>query len=186
MLAYGGGSAAAAYLLFQWLGKKWIENKFAQRLEQLRHQQALDLQRLRVEIDSMLSGAIKLQEKEFSILPEAWAKLDEAHSLVGWLVSPFQQYADVGRMNNAQLEEFLADTEFSESQKDDVRSAPDKNKEYQDILFWAQTAQGQKSFRRFANFRSKKWHFLVSRIGRKIHQNIRNSLVSRHLERSWA
>ena len=62
MLAYGGGSAAVAYLLFQWLGKTWIENKFAQRLDQLRHQQALELQRLRVEIDAMLSGALKLQE----------------------------------------------------------------------------------------------------------------------------
>lgn len=50
MLAYGGGSAVVAYLLFQRLGKTWIENKFAQRLDQLRHQQALELQRLRVEI----------------------------------------------------------------------------------------------------------------------------------------
>jgi len=136
MLAYGGGSAAVAYLLFQWLGKTWIENKFAQRLDQLRHQQALELQRLRVEIDAMLSGALKLQEKEFSVLPEAWAKLDEAHGLVSWLVSPMQQYADVNRMNSVQLEEFLAGTDFTESQKEDVRNAHDKGRTYQDIVFW--------------------------------------------------
>ncbi|BFU91244.1 MAG: hypothetical protein NTAFB01_24310 [Nitrospira sp.] len=136
MLAYGGGSAAVAYFLFQWLGKAWIEDKFSQRLDQLRHQQALELQRLRVEIDAMLSGALKLQEKEFSVLPEAWAKLDEAHGLARWLVSPMQQYADVNHMNSAQLNEFLARTDFLESQKEEVRNAHDKGHTYQDIAFW--------------------------------------------------
>jgi hypothetical protein len=136
MIAYGGGSAAVAYLLFQWLGKTWIENKFAQRLDQLRHQQALEIQRLRVEIDAMLSGALRLQEKEFSVLPEAWAKLDEAHGLVSWLVSPMQQYANVDRMNGEQLEEFLSGTEFPDSQKNEVRNARDKGRTYQDIIFW--------------------------------------------------
>jgi len=99
MLAFGGGSAVIAYVVFQYIGKKWIENKFAERLDLLRHQHALELQRLRVEIDALLSGAIKLQEKEFLVLPDAWAKLDEAHGLVAWLVSPSQQYANVDRMN---------------------------------------------------------------------------------------
>ena len=135
MLAYGGGSAAVAYLLFQWLGKTWIENKFAQRLDQLRHQQSLELQRLRVEIDAMLSGALKLQEREFSVLPEAWIKLDEAHGLVSWLVSPAQQYADVNGMNSAQLEEFFVGANFTESQKQEVRNAQDKGRAYQDIAF---------------------------------------------------
>ena len=116
VLAYGGGGAAVAYLLFQSLGKSWIENKFAEKLEQLRHQQALELQRLRVAIDSMLSGAIKLQDKEFDVLPEAWAKLDDAHGMVSSLVSPMQQYADVDRMNAVELEEHLSETEFTQSQ----------------------------------------------------------------------
>lgn len=146
LIAYGGGSAAVAYFIFQWLGKAWIENKFAQRLDQLRHQQALELQRLRVEIDSMLSGALKLQEKEFAVLPEAWAKLDEAHSLVSWLVAPFQQYADVNRMNSTQLGEFLDGTDFHASQKEEVRTAHDKNKAYQDIVFWRRLHKVKNAF----------------------------------------
>jgi hypothetical protein len=155
MLVYGGGSAVVAYLLFQWLGKTWIENKFAQRLEQLRHQQALELQRLRVEIDAMLSGALKLQEKEFYVLPEAWAKLDEAHGLVSWLVSPMQQYANVDRMNPAQLEEFLVDTNFTESQKDDVRNAHDKGRTYQDIVFWHRLHKVKTAFGELQTFVAK-------------------------------
>jgi len=118
MLVYGGGGAVIAYLIFQYLGTKWIENKFAERLDELKHQHALELQRLRIEIDSLLSGSLKLQELEFEFLPDAWQKLDEAHGLVSWLVSPMQEYPDLDRMNTQQLEEFLETTELSPSQKD--------------------------------------------------------------------
>ena len=184
MLAYGGGSAAVAYLLFQWLGKTWIENKFAQRLDQLRHQQALELQKLRVEIDAMLSGALKLQEKEFSVLPEAWAKLDEAHGLVAWLVSPTQRSADVGRMNSVQLEEFLANTEFAESQKDEVRHSHDKDRTYQGIVFWQRLHKVKKAFGELQGFVARNGIFSDRGTGREVLEDVGNALVSRHLQRS--
>src|SRR5947209_20195095 len=115
LIVFGGGGAAVAFGLFRFLGSKWIENKFAERLEQLRHTQALELQRLRVEIDSLLSGAIKLQEKEFQTLPEAWIKLDDAFGHISRLTAPYQQYADVDRLNALQLDEFLEGTEFTPS-----------------------------------------------------------------------
>ena len=31
VIVYGGGAAAFAYLIFQYLGKSWIENKFKQK-----------------------------------------------------------------------------------------------------------------------------------------------------------
>lgn len=167
MLALGGSSAAIAYVIFQWLGKKWIENKFAERLDQLRHQQALELQKLRVEIDSMLSGAVKLQEKEFSVLPEAWAKLDEAHGLVGWLVSPMQQYANVDRMNVSQLEEFLEDTDFTGSQKDDVRNASEKGRAHQNILFWHRLHKVKVAVRELQTFVARNGIFLPSELEEK-------------------
>lgn len=92
MVAVGGVGAVVAYGLFQFLGRTWIENKFAEKLELYRHQQAIEIQRLRVEIDSMLSGAIKLQDREFEILPKAWEKLDEAYGRVNSLVSPIQSF----------------------------------------------------------------------------------------------
>lgn len=160
VLAYGGGAAGVAYLLFQFLGKTWIENKFAQRLDQLKHQQALELQKLRVEIDSLLSGALKLQEREFSVLPEAWSKLDEAHGLVAWLVSPMQSYANVDRMTPVQLEEFLKETEFTDSQKDDVRNAREKGRTYQEIYFWHRLHRVKKSFGELQNFVARNGIFL--------------------------
>lgn len=136
VLAYGGGAAAVAYLVFQHFGSKWIENRFAERLNDLKHDHDKELQRLRVEIDSMLNGTLKLQEREFQYLPEAWQKLDEAHGLVSWLVSPMQEYPDLDRMTPSQLEEFLAATEFSESQKEELKEAGSKLRAYQDMVFW--------------------------------------------------
>lgn len=138
LLAYGGGAAAIAYLLFQFLGKTWIENRFAQNLENFRHQQALELQRLRVEIDSMLSGTLRIQEKEFETLPEAWRRLDEAYGHVAALVSPGQSYPNLDRMTPEQLEEFFAKSELYETQKEDIRKASRKVSAYQEAIFWHQ------------------------------------------------
>jgi hypothetical protein len=146
MIAYAGGAATIAYLLFQYLGKAWIENKFSERLEQMRHDQALELQRLKVEIDSLLSGAIKLQEREFEVLPAAWEKLDVAHGQISWLVSPMQTYANVDRMNSIQLDEFLEGTEFTASQKDEIKNSRNKGDSYRDILFWYRLRKVQNSF----------------------------------------
>lgn len=136
IVAFGGGAAGIAFLLFRYFGKSWIENKFSERLEHFKHQQALEVQRLRVEIDSTLSGVLKMQEKEFETLPEAWSKLDEAYSRVRSLVSPGQEYPDLDRMTPPQLEEFLEMSELLETQKNEVRDAREKVNKYQELIFW--------------------------------------------------
>lgn len=167
VVAYGGGAAAIAYLLFQYLGKAWIENRFSERLDQLKHEHDLELQRLRVEIDSMLSGTLKLQEREFQFLPDSWQKLDEAHGLVSWLVSPMQEYPDLDRMTPAQLEEFLATTEFTPSQKDELRSSSSKGKAYQEIVFWYRLSNVKKAIAELNNFVARNGIFFPADIKTK-------------------
>jgi hypothetical protein len=152
LITLAGGGAVVAYGLFRYLGSKWIENKFAERLEQLRHTQALELQRLRVEIDSLLSGAIKLQDKEFQTLPEAWVKLDEAFGQVSHLTAPFQQYPDLDRLNNAQLEEFLSGTTFTTTQKGEIRNAEKKTNKYQELIFRYRLSDVRKSIADLHNY----------------------------------
>lgn len=160
-------ASVVAYLLFQYLGKTWIENKFAQRLDQLKHQQALELQRLRVEIDSLLSGALKLQEREFQVLPDVWQKLDEAHGLVSWLVSPMQEYHNLDRMTQPQLEEFLAGTEFTATQKEELRSSRNKVTTYQEIVFWYRLHKVKKAFADLQNFVARNGIFFPSDLREK-------------------
>ena len=160
LVAYGGSAAVIAYLLFQYLGKTWIENKFTRRLDQLKHQQALEFQCLRVEIDSLLSGALKLQDREFQILPEAWQKLDEAHALAKWFLSPGQEYPNLDQMTEAQLEEFLVKTEFTQTQKNELRTSQNKLVSYQDIVFWYRLHKVKAAFSELRNFVARNGIFL--------------------------
>ena len=109
------GAVGLAFFLFRYLGKSWIESKFSERLEHLR-----------VEIDSRLSGVLKIQEKEFETLPEAWSKLDEAYGHVTALVSPLQQYPNLDGMTPARLNEFLDESELFGTQKDEIRQSSAK------------------------------------------------------------
>ncbi len=152
VIVYGGGAAAFAYLIFQYLGKSWIENKFKQKLEQYKHEQALEIQRLKIEIDSVLSGTLKLQEKEFETLPEAWRLLDEAYGRVASLVSHLQQYPDLDQMSVPQIEEFLSRSELLEFQKEDIRQADVKLNKYQEIIFWHRLATAQKACSNLENY----------------------------------
>lgn len=154
VVVYGGGSAAVAFLLFQYLGKGWIDARFAERLEAFKHDQAKELQRLKVEVESLLSGALKIQDREFTVLPEAWHKLNDAYSLTAWVLSPLQKYPAVGRMSDAELEEFLAAGELLETQRDRVRNADgrDRDKTYQDIILWHRLGRAQKAISELQNY----------------------------------
>lgn len=147
VVVYGGGSAAVAFLLFQYLGKGWIDARFAERLEAFKHEQAKELQRMKVEVESVLSGALKLQDREFTVLPDAWHRLNEAYSLTGWVVSPMQQFPAVGRMADDEFEEFLKDSELLESQKTRVRDkdSRDRDKTYQSQIFWHRMGRAKKA-----------------------------------------
>lgn len=136
VIAFGGGGAAVAFLTFRFLGKSWIESKFAERLENFKHEQNIQIQRLRIEIDSRLSGVLKLQEKEFETLPEAWSKLDEAYAHVADLVSPLQYHPKLDDMTDDRLQEFLDETNLQETEKNVVRDSSQKANKYQESLFW--------------------------------------------------
>lgn len=170
MVVAGGGGALIALLLFQWLGKQWIENKFSQRLEQLKHDQTVVIARLRVEIESMLSGALKFQEREFDVLPAVWDKLDAAFRNVSWLVSPMQRSADVRRMNDVQLEEQLASEEWSESQRQEVRDAQksDRDKVYSDIQFWYRLDTVKRRFGEFQKYKASNAIFFPLELKEKL------------------
>src|ERR1700744_6209636 len=98
-------SAGIAYLAKKGF-EKWIDSYFAQRQKAFEHEQAKELQRLKVKIDTVVQGALKMQEREFKIIPEAWEKVSDAFGRVAWLTNPFQSYAELRLMSTAELDEF--------------------------------------------------------------------------------
>lgn len=167
ILAFSGGSAVVAYYLFQFLGKTWIENKFEKNLELYRHLQAIEIQRLRVEIDSMLSGALKLQDREFEVLPKAWELLDEAYGRVNSLVAPMQSYPDLNRMSDLELSEFFQQSELTESQKKRIQDTHERTRAYIDIIFWHRLSKVRTAVGELRDFTARNNIFLTIELKQK-------------------
>lgn len=164
IVAYGGGAAVIAYLTFQFLGKSWIQNQFARSLERHRHEQAIELQRLRIEIDSVLSGMIRIQEKEYETLPTAWDKLNEARVSVISLLSPVQSFPNLYRTKPNQLDEFLKTSRLLDWQKDEIRTSSEKVNTYQKHIFFHHLSDTKRECRDFHIYISKNAIFFPSAV----------------------
>jgi hypothetical protein len=131
-----GGSVAIAFGLFKWLGEAWLRSKFAERLEAFKHEQQKEIEQLQFEISKLLDRTIKLHQKEFEVVPTAWRLLVKSYHSVKSITASLQTYPDIDRMNSAQLDEFLSDCPLKNWQRDELKAASDKNKYYQDAIFW--------------------------------------------------
>jgi hypothetical protein len=120
----------AAYGLFKVWGAKWLDSKFAAQLEAYKAEQARELERLRHKINSAFDRTKRLHDREYEILPDVWQKLVEAKRWVDSYLAPYQEYSDVRRMDNLELEAFLADARFSDVQRREVRDSIDRQRAY--------------------------------------------------------
>jgi hypothetical protein len=126
LLAYIGGTGAVVFALFQFLGTKWLETKFAERLESFKHEKARELESLKLEINSTFSRVAKLHEREFEVLPKLWEKLHETDIALKSCVMKFSQFPDLDRLSEEELDAFLAATKLSDFEKDRLRKEPRK------------------------------------------------------------
>lgn len=136
VLLYGGTSVGLVWLFAQKTAERWVDSHFAKRQKEFEHEQAKELQRIKAKLDTVIQGSLKLQEREFKIIPEAWEKIGELYGLARWLCSPMQQYAHLEYLNTEELEEFLGKQDaLSNSHRRRIREAsPDlRDKLWQDL-----------------------------------------------------
>ncbi len=143
--AVGGSSAAIAYALFRWLGAKWLDQHFNKRLEEMKHEQQIELERLKHEINSLFSRVSKIHEKEFEVLPQAWNLLQQAHGAVFGVASPLKQYPEFSKMSEQQFEEFVGASRLAEYQKTELRASTDRLKYYQQKIIWVDLGEARKA-----------------------------------------
>lgn len=160
-VAYGGGGAVVAYGLFRFLGQKWIENKFAERLDHLKHEHTKEIEHLRLEINTLLSRVGKLHEREFTVVPEAWGRLQDSLWRLKKFVSVFQSFPDVAKMGTDRFDEYLSGTTFLESEKKTIREATDKNKALQETIFWYDLAEVRTAYGNFHEYLEKNCVFMT-------------------------
>lgn len=135
VVLYGGFAAAFAYGIFNFLGKKWIESKFQDRLEIMRHDHAKELERLKVEINTLLNRLTRLQDKEFEVITDLWSKLNDSIGKLSQFVSMFQSYPDLETMTPQRLEEFFSKSRLAKSEINEIQEDSNKNNRYQEIIF---------------------------------------------------
>ena len=125
-----------AFWFFRLLSEKWLDAKFNERLENYRHSQQRELEKLRFSINTLMDRTTKLHQHEFDILPQVWSNLVEAFGNIQSFVSPLQQHADLDNMGDAQFEEFLSKSDLFEWQKVQLKEGRDRNSLYFKMKFW--------------------------------------------------
>jgi hypothetical protein len=127
-----GLSGSTAYGWFRFLGQKWIEQKFSKSLEEFKHEQAKEIAKQQLQIDSIFNRVSKLHDKEYEILPHTWKLLNEAYNRIQWIEVKFHTHPDLNNMTSENLEKFMdkSDLNFDENVKDLMRKQDDKNKLY--------------------------------------------------------
>src|SRR6266851_4672852 len=161
-------ATAAAYAAFRFLGKKWLEARFAERLEKFKHDQNQEIERLRYRINALMDRTTKLHQHEFEVLPQVWEKLGIAFTATANFTSRITSYPDLDRMGDAQYSEFLANSGLLNWQKDELRQGSDRNRRYQKMIFWHRLHDVKISHADFHNYFISKGIFIQLDLKEKI------------------
>ena len=182
VLFSGGAITGLAYALFKFFGEQWLGNIFKQRLEAFKHDQQKEIEHLRFEISRLMDRTTKLHQYEFTMLPKAWALLSKSYHWTLSVTSSLQSYPDVNAMGPSQLEEFLAESSLLNWQREELRQAHDRNKYYQDAVFWHHLGKARSARRKFAIFVSRNGIFVRPEIMDKFNEldAIINSALVEH------
>ena len=149
LLILSGGATAIAYGLIKFFGKNLLDYHFSEKLEEFKTEQSLKLQHFQFSIDSEFNRISKVHEKEFEILPEAWKKLQEAHQELVNIAHPFQSWPNLNRYSDAELKSFVENSELKDFQRQELLSAPDKLKYFQEKVFWLRLHKARNKFIEF-------------------------------------
>jgi hypothetical protein len=136
VLLSGGGGGAIVFAMLKATASKWLDSHFEHRLQDYKHAQQIEMEHLKLSISNLLDRAIKLNQREFEVLPESWVKLNDAYWSTAGLISSLQETPDINRMSDVQLEEFITGCALAEWQKQELRVADNKTEYYRLSNSW--------------------------------------------------
>ncbi len=161
-----------------------MDGKFAERLEACKHRQQRELEQLRLQINTLFDRATKLHQREFQVLPDAWALLLDAFRETLNFVSSLQTYPDLETMKPMQFAEFVEACTLAAWEKEELKSQPagSKQKYYQEHIFWHDCNAASNAANECHTFLQKNGIFIektVKQRFQKIDQLIREAIVTR-------
>lgn len=149
-----------AYWIFKTFSEKWLNNKFAERLEAFKHAQQKELEEQKFNISKLLDRTTKLHAREFEVLPTAWAMLNDANAHAMTVLASLQSYPDFDRWTQAQQDEFIENSDLKKSQKEEFAKSKDKSRFYREHVEWRQLQEAKRVYREFNFFLLKSGIFL--------------------------
>jgi len=188
VIAVGGTAAGAAYAIFMFTGKNWIEEKFAERLEAFKHEQNKELEEIRYHINAQFNRITKIHEKEIEVLPEAWVRLQKAVGQLQFFISPGRQYPNLDVLDEDHLEEYLSDTDFKEWEKKELREADKKVQKYHERIFWHELDETRQLARSFHMYFQENRIFLstdLKELFKKVDDIVWESMTKKQAEHEY-
>ena len=133
VVGVGVPASGFVYLSSKWFIEKWMEHRFAERLQFLKAEQDAALKHIQSSIDHQIHRAKKLYDTEFEVITKAWNMLEAmyGHSINTTHTAPFY-----GEWNNATKDDIrrVLDEEiehpYTETEKIQVLEADDPAKEW--------------------------------------------------------
>lgn len=90
----------------------------------MKHQYAREAEQLKFEISRQLDRSIKLNQREFDILPTIWETLVDAIQATRSAYIRFNQFADLSQMEDNRATEYLSRTGLPEHHQAEILRAP--------------------------------------------------------------
>lgn len=174
VLAAGGTSAALVFLALRFFAVSWLENKFQEKLEAFRHENAKELQSLNAEIEGSLQKTVHAQKLEAETTAELWRLLNIAYGGVSDLVTKLKSFSKVANMSDNMLAEYLAQYDFFNSEIEDILNAENRQEKFEDRLYWYQYNKANKARTEFRNRLYLSEVFIDESLARNFHNILSN------------
>ncbi|HYL48365.1 MAG TPA: hypothetical protein VET84_03295 [Stellaceae bacterium] len=121
-------SIAALWGISKLFFDKWLSNRFGQQLEAFKSLQQQELVKLQLQLNTMFDRNIKLHQREFDVLPDAWSRVNDAYNQTHAIALGYSMTPDLNKWEPERLEAYIADSFLDDFQKKELRAAPDKTK----------------------------------------------------------
>jgi hypothetical protein len=162
-----GGFGAIIYGLFKVFAEKWLNEKFEERLSAYKHAQQKELEQLKSEINALMDRTVRLHQREFDVIPEAWGLLTEAFNLVRPVALGAGLSSRIEGMTAEQFDDFLEKIPLANWQKRELRASSEKTSYYLDAIMWHDLNRAQELCGNFHVYLSKNGIFIPPAIKEK-------------------
>lgn len=167
------GAIPTVYLLAKFLGSKWVDAWFVQRLEQnkqtfqreielqkadfqreieaSKQSHASDLERIKFERSGIFDRATRLNQREFEIIPQLWKRTTFAHDTLSRAIRRFHSTPDFRVMKEQEAANFIETSNLQDWQKDEMKALPDhlRTAYYADAMIWINLREAESAKAKF-------------------------------------